>query len=267
MISSHVELERYAQSKVGTTTLVVLTILSVATVLIIPARTDTPSYFAFADQRTFLGVPHFMNVTSNAPWAVIGIAGLLCAWRRRAGPGGPFTEPWERLGNMVLFAAVLAVSIGSAYFHYNPGVTTLVWDRLPMAVIFMSVFALIIGDRISLHAGQRPFWPLVTFGIFSVVYWWYTETLKRGDYRWYTLAQFFPMLAIPVMLVAFPGRYTRKDDIWLGLGWYGLAKLFELGDAPVFALTRVISGHTLKHLAAAITTLMLLRAFRLRRHI
>ena len=36
------------------------------------------------------------------------------------------------------------------------------------------------------------------------------------------------------------------------IGWYALAKGLELGDHAVFALTQgLVSGHTLKHLAAA----------------
>jgi hypothetical protein len=265
-IFSQVTAKRQARHfGVKTAFLLGLTIVAVAVVMSTPPRSDQPSYFAFADQRTFLGIPHFMDVISNAPWAVIGIAGLLFAWRRRVGPDGTFTEAWEQRASVVLFAAVLGVSVGSSYFHHAPGVQTLVWDRLPMAIAFMSVFALIIGDRIDLRVGRALLWPLVALGVFSVLYWWHTETLGKGDFRWYILVQALPMLAIPVMLVLFPARYTRARDIWLGLGWYGVAKLFELYDAPVFALTKVISGHTLKHLTAGVATLLLLRVIRLRR--
>jgi hypothetical protein len=35
------------------------------------------------------------------------------------------------------------------------------------------------------------------------------------------------------------------------LGMYGLAKIFELLDESIFQIFNIISGHTLKHLAAA----------------
>jgi hypothetical protein len=208
-----------------------------------------------------------MDVISGAPWALLGIAGLFVAWRGRVGPGSSFTEAWERRGSMVLFAAILGISIGSAYFHHSPGSGTLVWDRLPMAISFMSFLALMIGDRISLRCGRVLFWPLLAFAAFSVWYWRYTGALGRGDFRLYILVQFIPLLAVPLMLVLFPARYTRAGGIWLSLCMYGVAKLLELCDAPVFALTGIISGHSLKHLASVVATLSLLRVIQLRRQV
>lgn len=38
------------------------------------------------------------------------------------------------------------------------------------------------------------------------------------------------------------------------IAWYAVAKLLELGDQSVFALTHgLISGHSLKHVAAALS--------------
>jgi hypothetical protein len=267
MVSGQIETKRHKRFRVGAMLLASLTILSAVLGLSTRRLNDPPSYIAFADQRTFLGVPRFMDVISSLPWAVVGVAGVISAWRRKPGPHGPFSESWERLGSMVLFAAILGVSIGSTSFHYAPGPTTLLWDRLPIAVAFMCFLALVIGDRISLRCGRALFWPLVAFGLFSVWHWQYTETLGRGDIRLYALVQLYPMLAVPCMLVAFPARYTRAGDTWLALLCYGLAKLFELGDAGVFALTKVISGHTLKHLAATFATLLLLRFVQQRRQI
>ncbi len=42
-----------------------------------------PRYHDFIDQRQLLGVPHFWNVMSNLPFAVIGLLG--CWWLIRAG--------------------------------------------------------------------------------------------------------------------------------------------------------------------------------------
>src|SRR5512134_2008306 len=140
MITGPIEGEWHVRFRVRAMAFVALTILAVVFVFSMPARSDSPSYFDFADQRTLLGVPRFMDVVSSVPWAIIGIAGLLFAWHRRAGPDGPFTESWERMGSMIMFAAILGVSVGSAYFHYAPGPPTLFWDRLPMAVAFTSFF-------------------------------------------------------------------------------------------------------------------------------
>ena len=43
------------------------------------------------------------------------------------------------------------------------------------------------------------------------------------------------------------------------LGLYGVSKLAEAADAAVFRATGIVSGHTLKHLVAALAIAALLR--------
>ena len=71
--------------------------------------------------------------------------------------------------------------------------------------------------------------------------------------RLYALVQFYPLLAIPAMALLFPARYTRSSDLVTVVALYGLAKVFELLDGRIFSLGGVVSGHTLKHLAAALS--------------
>jgi hypothetical protein len=80
-----------------------------------------------------------------------------------------------------------------------------------------------------------------------------------GDLRLYALVQFFPMLAIPLALALYPRRWLRGADLLIALAVYALAKVFEALDAPIFALGGIVSGHTLKHLAAAGGAAWLLR--------
>jgi hypothetical protein len=47
----------------------------------------------------------------------------------------------------------------------------------------------------------------------------------------------------------------------LAVIWYIIAKLFDLFDRPIFSLLGAVSGHTLKHIAAAIATWYLVRMF------
>jgi len=50
-----------------------------------------------------------------------------------------------------------------------------------------------------------------------------------------------------------PPRYTRSWDFACVFGFYVLAKIFETADRQIFLLDHhTISGHTLKHLAAAL---------------
>jgi hypothetical protein len=48
---------------------------------------------------------------------------------------------------------------------------------------------------------------------------------------------------------------------------YALAKLFEFTDQTIYSFGQVLSGHTLKHLAAAAACFVVLRYFQLRRPI
>jgi hypothetical protein len=133
-----------------------------------------------------------------------------------------------------------------------------------MTVVFMSLLALLIGDRIGPRAGRMLLGPLIVLGTGSVLWWRLTEAAGRGDLRLYALVQFFPMLAIPLMLLLFPGRYHGAAGFGWMLGWYALAKVFELLDQQIFAIGGVVSGHTLKHVAAGIAVLQLWRAMRRR---
>src|SRR5262249_42879374 len=145
---------------------------------------------------------------------------------------------------LLFFLGVGLAGFGSAYYHLRPDNDRLVWDRLPMAVAFMALVSAMIAERLGVWVGTRLLLPLVALGIASVLYWYWTEQMGRGDLRPYYFVQFFPMLALPVLLLLFPPRYTRTADLFVVLGWYFLAKLCEHpGDAPIFALGGWISGH------------------------
>ena len=237
-----------------------LAVAAVAVAFAFPRFGQDPSYHNFADRRSFAGIPNLLNVASNLVFAVAGLLGLRFVWNN----DGAFAEQWERIAAALLFSSTILVAAGSAYYHIDPNNQTLVWDRLPMTVAFMSLLALLIGDRIGQRAGRRLLGPLIVLGTGSVLWWRLTEGVGRGDLRPYALVQFFPMLAIPVMLLLFPGRYNGVAGFGWVLGWYALAKVFELLDHQIFAIGGVVSGHTLKHVAAGIAVLQVWRAMRQR---
>jgi hypothetical protein len=139
------------------------------------------------------------------------------------------------------------------------------WDRLPLAIAFGAFFAIMIGERIDRKAGTYLFWPLVVLGAGSVIYWHASEVRHAGDLRLYLLVQFYPLIAIPLMIALFPTRYTRTPDLFGALAWYVAAKVLELLDGQVYSRGDLISGHTLKHLLAAMTPLLILHMIKHRR--
>lgn len=208
-----------------------------------PPIPQDPAYHRFADDRTLLGIANFWNVVSNLPFLLVGMAGL--RWVRTGFHDlpGPLRQAY-----LVLFVGVALVGLGSSWYHWAPSNDSLLWDRLPMTLAFMALFTVVLGEHIDRRFGAL-LWPLLLSGVFSVVYWRISELAGRGDLRPYALVQFLPVLLIPMVLLLYPR--PRGGWVWVGLLAYVLAKLLEQFDAPVFVALGQISGHSLKHLAAA----------------
>jgi hypothetical protein len=66
---------------------------------------------------------------------------------------------------------------------------------------------------------------------------------------------------LPLMFWLFPPKYTGTGYWFAAAGWYVLAKVFEYTDAAVYSAGYILSGHTLKHLAASAACYAILRAF------
>jgi hypothetical protein len=231
-----------------------LVLAAITAALLLPPIPQDPVYHEFADRRTLLGIPGFMDVASNFLFLVAGALGIGYLLTHRDAP----LVPGLYGAYLLFFAGVFFVGIGSAYYHLRPSNATLIWDRLPMTITFMSLFTIILAEFVSVRAARWLFLPLLVVGVASVGYWHFSEQLGRGDLRWYGLVQFLPMLLIPVILLSFPARFSHARLYWAFLGLYALAKLFEFYDRPVYRVFPGISGHSLKHLCAATGCLVFL---------
>jgi len=76
----------------------------------------------------------------------------------------------------------------------------LVYDRIPISIIIMSLFSFTIYDRVHPQEGYSAFIILNIVGVLSVIYWIITEQAGKEDLRWYGVVQFFPLIAIPLIL-------------------------------------------------------------------
>lgn len=243
--------------------LITLAIFAIACFWFVPPIAQPQWYHDFADKRPFLGIPNFWNVISNLPFCYVGLSGIW--WVLSAGSAEAFDDPSERWMYACLFGAVALTGVGSSYYHLDPNNDTLVWDRLPIAVTFMALFAVIISERVDRRLGMWSFGPLVVLGGATVVYWHLSETWGRGDLRPYFLAQFYPIIAIPVILWFCPSRYTKTGYLYSAIGWYMAAKCYEFLDGDIYSFGHIISGHTLKHIGAAVSCYMILSWVRQRR--
>lgn len=232
--------------------------------LLVPPISQDPAYHRLADARAWLGLPNALNVLSNAGFVLVGALGLRFVLAAGAAPGPTFQEPRERWPYVVFFGGLLLTGFGSAYYHWAPGNERLAWDRLPLAITVMGLLDATIAERIGVRPALRLLIPLVALAVISVGYWHLTEQRGAGDLRLYALVQFSPLLAIPLMLWWWPARYTRGGDLLAAAATYALAKLPELADAGIFSVTRGVSGHTLKHLIAALAGYWVLRMLQYR---
>lgn len=249
----------------GSRTLAValLTLAVVLAVAVLPPIPQPGRYHDFADQRAFLGIPHFFNVASNAAFLLAGAAGLLGLWRG----GTAFVHLHERWPYAVFFLGIVLVGLGSAWYHLVPGNDRLFWDRLPMSLAFMALLSAVLVERLGVRAGLRLFPWLAAAGPLSVLYWILTEQAGAGDLRFYGLVHFYPMALIPLLLWLFPPRYTRGQDVLVVLALYGAALGAEWLDQRIFSLGGLVSGHTAKHLLAALAAWWVWRMLRLRRSV
>lgn len=191
-------------------------------------------YHNFSDADTILGIPNFWNVISNLPFLFIGILGL----KKLANYGIAYS---------VFFVGIIMVAFGSGYYHLYPDSNTLVWDRLPMTVAFTALISALISEFINVNKGRKLLIPLVLIGGISILYW-----VTTGDLRLYALVQFYPIVAIPIILIFFNSSPNVKKGFWLLLLCYIIAKLLETFDTEIHKSIVIMSGHPIKHVAAAI---------------
>jgi Ceramidase len=228
--------------------LIVVTAASLVGLLLLPPISQDQSYHQFADQRTLLGIPNFWNVVSNIPFIAIGAVGLRQFGRHPA--------------TILLFLGIFLTGFGSAYYHFEPNDKTLFWDRLPMAISFMAILSITIEERVDRTAGAILLWPLIAIGVSSLLLWRWTD-----DLRLYAWVQFFPCLALPLIFLLFAPKFSGTIYWLVAAMLYAFAKILEFYDSAIYSAGSILSGHTLKHFAAAAACGVILRYFQKRRPI
>jgi phosphatidylglycerophosphate synthase len=79
------------------------------------------------------------------------------------------------------------------------------------------------------------------------------------------LVQYLPILLIPLIVALFPSALVPTRYVWALLAAYVVAKALELLDGQIYRAIRLVSGHSLKHVAAAAGLYFLVVAIRRRR--
>src|SRR5687768_2363374 len=223
-----------------------LAVLAVVAILVV-AATGTiergPGFHHYADTRTWLGIPHAGDVLSNLAFLVAA------AW---AAPR--VVLPYGR----AVAAGVAWIGVGSAIYHVAPSDWLLVFDWLPIAVTLALLAASVIRDRGSVPAGRIALiaGPLLAC---AVVAWWIAGGGTHGGNMAPYVALQIAGIAFPAIAVLLaPGAICAR---WLLLGVIGfvVARLFGAYDRALLDAIG-ISGHSLKHVAAATAATCALRA-------
>jgi len=249
----------YSIDKMGMSVQVILLAIIIAVLLITEPVPQDIRYHNFADTQQLFSIPNFLNIISNLPLLIAGILGIKSLVNNQITVFFTNKKPYY-----IFFIAVSLVSVGSSYYHFYPDNNTLVWDRLPMTIAFMSLFSIVISEQISEKIGARLLIPFILLGVLSVIYWIYSEFKGNGDLRLYATVQFIPVLVIPLLLIFFKSKFTMTRGYWWLIGSYVVSKILEHFDAPIYSLLILISGHSLKHIMAAIGIYLLLHYYRKR---
>jgi hypothetical protein len=126
----------------------------------------------------------------------------------------------------------------------------------------MALYVILLSEHISEKA-EKYLIPALLIGLSSVLVW-----VMTTDLRFYFWVQFSSFISIPIILFLFPSRYTGKYWYFVTLGFYALAKVTEIKDKELFEITNgLISGHSLKHILAAIGLLGLAWMLRTRTYL
>lgn len=136
----------------------------------------------------------------------------------------------------------------------------LVIDRMGMAVAFAGVLALSVAERVGKREA-RLFLPTVSvLALVSAV----LPHLQGNVLPW-AVVQFGGMGLVVWAATRRPVQGVLGVSLAGLIAWYTVAKLLEFGDEAVFRATgEWVSGHSLKHVAAACAALPILVGLRRR---
>lgn len=208
-----------------------------------PLLPDRVHAHLFADQRTLWGVPHALDVLSNLPFALAGLAGL-CALRR---VHVMELSGVQRRCAALFFIGLVGVAFGSSWYHLHPDDLGLAVDRAAMALAFAGLLGLAVAAHVSDRAGRLVARALLVLGPASALAWYFT-----GNVLPWAVVQFGGMAVLLALAATHPRAGELAVRWWLVLAAYGAAKLFEAADHVVYEATgQLLAGHSLKHLAAA----------------
>lgn len=201
-------------------------------------------YHEFVDQRNFFGMSRFFDTLSNIGFLIVGLIFIKEILLKD-----------EKDINLKLVAiGSILVCFGSGYYHLLPENTRLLWDRLPIAIVFAGILSYSVQINGLIKATWKKQFNIgyLILSIISVLVWYVGQLEGCNWLGLYVFIQFGGIITL--MYIAITGKNKEfNKKILLVLIWYIGAKLCEHFDTIIYQYTNeIISGHTIKHILAAI---------------
>lgn len=222
----------------------VLALAAIAVAWVTGSITRPPEFHHYADQRTWLGIPHVGDVVSNVAFLVVAL--------RAAAPSVP--------GTAAVRAGIAAIGLGSGAYHVAPSDTLLALDWGPIAVTLSLLAAVVIRDRVGVRAGRIALVIAPTLAIGAVAWWLATGGTHGGNMAPYVAVQATGIALPPLVALVAPGR-VRAPWLLAGVLGFSLARLAAANDRALLDALGC-SGHSIKHVLAAAAAACALRALR-----
>ena len=227
--------------------------------LVVPALFAPPvpqpwNYDQFADQRTLWGLPFAMDVLSNVAFALAGVAGGVALAML---PARSLSNV-QRAMAVLFFTGLVLTAAASSWYHGYPDGAGLAIDRCGMAIAFAGLLGLAAAGRVSERGGAVLGLAVLAIGPVCA-----HVALAAGNVLPWALLQFGGM-ALIVWLATLRQRHGALHIRWsMVILAYAVAKLLELNDHAVYQWTgQLVSGHTLKHVVAALAAWPVIAAVR-----
>jgi hypothetical protein len=191
-----------------------------------------PDFHRYADTRTWLGIPNAGDVLSNLAFVLVAAIGV----RRTYVPLG-----------FAVCIGVAAIGGGSALYHLAPSDTLLAFDWAPIVVTLAALTAAVVEDRGG--PGRATFAIGAVLAIGSVAWWLATGGTTGGNMGPYVAVQGAGVV-LPLVIASLAPGQIRIGWLAAGIAGFALARVLSHHDRA-FLDAIGISGHSLKHVAAA----------------
>jgi len=225
------------------TGLIILILLAI----FLPSIEQNQNYHNFADQRVLFGVNNAFDTLSNLAFIIVGALGLVNFYNNQY---IKISNSFSVILNL-FFISIILTGLGSSFYHLSPNDFTLVFDRLAMSLVFASILAMLAYLKISPRFGLHTLAELLILAPLTVLIWNY-----NGNLTPYVVLQFGGIILVILTLLLTKTRMQGPCFTSLII-LYCAAKLVEFYDEKIFNLSQnLISGHTLKHLIAALAVII-----------